>query len=296
MCDPATLDRRIRRTGSGHELFPDGLTFQGDLAWSPDGTRLLYSDDGKLYLTDASGSSPQPVNTGCAAPCTRDSQVAFSSDGTRLVFMRESADASGYVGPTVIATMDLATGRVVELRSTGWDGTAAPGWSPDGKQILFFRFGEGDSGGPVAPRLSAVWLVDADGQNLRQVSPTTLAAEYPEWSPDGARILFESPDGERHDVYTIRPDGTDVRRLTTDGISTSASWTPDGRIPGCLHDPPGRDRRASADDGRDLDLGIVDARRTDPSPGRRSLSRLVDDGRRWHERRQPCLGRRGRRR
>jgi hypothetical protein len=35
---------------------------------------------------------------------------------------------------------------------------------------------------------------------------------------------------ENHDVYTVKPDGTDVRRLTTDGMSMTPSWTPDGRI------------------------------------------------------------------
>jgi dipeptidyl aminopeptidase/acylaminoacyl peptidase len=80
------------------------------------------------------------------------------------------------------------------------------------------------------PRLDAIWLVGDDGTGLRQLSPTTLPAAYPKWSPDGARIVFESSSGEGHDIYTIRPDGSDVRRMTTDGASTSATWTPDGRI------------------------------------------------------------------
>ena len=128
------------------------------------------------------------VDTGCAAPCEGDSQVAFSSDGRSIVFVRNSTDASGYSGPAAITTMDLGSGRVAELRSTGSDGSAAPGWSPDGKQIVFFRFGEKAGGGPVAPRLAAVWVVDADGQNLRQLSPTTLAAHI----PNGRRMAHGS--------------------------------------------------------------------------------------------------------
>ncbi len=212
--------------GSGaHELFPDGESSQGGLTWSPDGTRLLYTDAGKFYLTDASGSEPQPVDTGCAAPCQRDWQAAFSSDGTHLVFVRNHDD-----GSFVIATMDLASGRVTELSSTSDAADTRPGWSPDGNQIVFWRPGNKDMGGPIAPVMAAVFVVDADGQNLRQVTPNTLDAENAAWSPDSSRIVFTSPDAERRDVYTIRPDGTDLRRLTTDGISYAATWTPNGRI------------------------------------------------------------------
>jgi Tol biopolymer transport system component len=126
--------------------------------------------------------------------------------------------------------MDLATGRVAELQSTTSDGTASPAWSPDGKEIVYFVAGEKDSGGPVPPRLSAVWVVDADGQHLRQVSPTALTAQDPHWSPDGSRLLFVSPDGGGQDIYTMRPDGTGISRLTADGGSASAGWAPDGRI------------------------------------------------------------------
>jgi Tol biopolymer transport system component len=221
----------VRTDGSGgHEVFPDGASTQAQPAWSPDGTRLLYDEEGKLYLTDASGGAPEPVDTGCAAPCVQDLQLSFSSDGRGIVFVRYSTDATGSSGAAVIATMDLATGQVVELRSTLSEATGGPAWSPDAKQIVFFQFGEKDSGGPTPPRLDALWLVDADGKDLHQLSPTTLAAAYPRWSPDGSRIVFESPAGDQQDIYTIRPDGTDVRRLTTDGASTSATWTPDGRI------------------------------------------------------------------
>jgi hypothetical protein len=217
--------------GSGaHELFPDGLGTQSFAGWAPDGTLMLYTDNGNLYVTDANGSEPQPAKTGCDAPCEGDSQASFSSDGTRIVFVRISTDASGYSGAAAIATMDLASGRVVQLSSTAAGGGALPEWSPDGTQILFFRYGEKDTGGPVAPVKSAVLIVDSDGQNLRQVTPTTIAAQFPGWSPDGSLIVFTSPDGPQEDIFTIRPDGTDLHQLTADGASGGATWTPDGRI------------------------------------------------------------------
>jgi Tol biopolymer transport system component len=225
---------RVFVVGTGghgaHELIADGSTNQAQPVWSPDGTRLLYWDDRALYLTDENGRAPLPVDTGCAAPCDLDPQVAFSRDGASLAFAQNSMDENGYLSLSTVTTMDLATGHVVALRSTESDGTARPAWSPDRTRIVYVRYGEKDNGGPNPPRLTALWLVDADGEGLHQLTPTTLAAEGPGWSPDGSRILFESVDGEQQDVYTIRPDGTDVRRLTTDGDSASATWTPDGRI------------------------------------------------------------------
>jgi hypothetical protein len=77
-------------------------------------------------------------------------------------------------------------------------------------------------------------------RNLHQIGP---AAQTADWSPDGAHIVFGSVDYidvprpgstpgllQYYDIYTVRPDGTDLRRLTTDQISTFPSWTADGRI------------------------------------------------------------------
>ncbi len=78
----------------------------------------------------------------------------------------------------------------------------------------------------------AVFVVDADGRNFHQIGPAALTAD---WSPDGARIVFESVSEVdirylNLDIYTIRPDGSALRRLTSDQGSIDASWTADGRI------------------------------------------------------------------
>jgi WD40 repeat protein len=270
-----------------HQLFPDLGGSQGAPAWSPDGTRLVFSHiaqidpvglptgQSRLYLTDASGSAPQLVGTGCVAPCTGDSDAAFSSDGTRLVFVRTTAlpprrvlepalgnDVLRSPSASVLATIDLSTGRVTELASTtvsevsgGFPGTcpACPGprdfhprWSPDGTQIVFTQdvpvtIPPLADGTPAVDPIPAVFVVDADGSNLRRIG---LPARSADWSPDGSKIVFGSvsyvvPKGgslmspgarQYYDIYTIRPDGTGLRRLTTDRFSSQPSWSAGGRI------------------------------------------------------------------
>ena len=229
----------VSSDGTGaHELLRDGVGRQGILAWSPDGTHLLYTDESRVFVTDLTGGQPQVVDTGCAATqdfrpntCHSDSDVTFSQDGRKVVFLRFLTDDAG-LDASAIVTMDLLTGRIAVLNATSPDGGANPAWAPDGRRIVFGRYGEKDSGGPVPPTNDALFVIDVDGGNLHQLTPATLAALSPEWSPDGDRIVFVSEDNQREhqDVYTVRPDGSDVRRLTDDGGSRSPSWTADGRI------------------------------------------------------------------
>lgn len=51
----------------------------------------------------------------------------------------------------------------------------------------------------------------------------------PRWSPDGTRILFTSNRDGDYELYTMRPDGTGVVRLTNEpGNDAHASWSADG--------------------------------------------------------------------
>jgi dipeptidyl aminopeptidase/acylaminoacyl peptidase len=248
-------------------------------AWSGDGTRLVFTltplggmggaypnpanEGSRLYLTDLTGSAPpQPVDTGCVAPCSGDSDASFSSGGTRLVFVRTEFLPARPVSPDplgkgpwtpyarVLATIDLSTGRVMELASTlvsevsgNFQGSIPadyhPRWSPDGTQIVFTQdvpIPASSNGTPVLGPVPALFVVDADGRNLRKLGP---AAQSADWSPDGTRLVFDSPSdvvrtavGLRQyvDIQTVRPDGTDLRRLTSDHVSHAPSWTADGRI------------------------------------------------------------------
>jgi hypothetical protein len=223
--------------GTGaHQPFPEMVVAE-PRAWTADGTRLLFDGwkgegDGALYQTDLSIAAPQIFETGCTAPCIWDADIAFSPDGQRIVFLRGINRDPTQFDPTenVIATMDIATGRVHELESTRAT-SGFPRWSHDGTRIVFVA-GENKF---VAPSPNALFVVDADGSNLREIVPAGLGAEDPRWSPDGSRILFDTSSvnaGEDapDDLYTVRPDGTDLRRLTSDGVSRGATWTADGRI------------------------------------------------------------------
>jgi len=104
-------------------------------------------------------------------------------------------------------------------------------------RIVFAREYDGSAGG------SAIFVVDADGSNLRQLTEDPAWIEgAPTWSPDGEWIAFSSQrDNDLLqygktvlDVYIMRPDGSDVRRVTTTtdpgpgNGSRHPAWSPDG--------------------------------------------------------------------
>lgn len=61
---------------------------------------------------------------------------------------------------------------------------------------------------------------------------TGLENTYPAWSPDGARIVFESTrDGPDADIFVMQADGTGVVQLTrNEAYDGNPVWTPDGRF------------------------------------------------------------------
>jgi Tol biopolymer transport system component len=103
-----------------------------------------------------------------------------------------------------------------------------PSWSPDGKRIVFTSDRD-DIGNPD------IFVINADGTGLVRLTTGEKRAtdDTPFWSPDGQLIAFTSTrDSETlyGDIYVMRPDGTQVRRITTDPtFENIIGWSPDSR-------------------------------------------------------------------
>ena len=87
---------------------------------------------------------------------------------------------------------------------------------------------------------SAIYVLDADGSDLRQITPIRLNAGSPDWSPDGGRIAFNSSyEGQAAvEIYTVRPDGSRLRRVRKepkDSFSFEPVWSPNGKRLAFVH-------------------------------------------------------------
>jgi dipeptidyl aminopeptidase/acylaminoacyl peptidase len=101
-----------------------------------------------------------------------------------------------------------------------------PQWSPDGKQVLFtvstHELSKGKSN-------TDIYVINADGENLRQLTRADASDAHPRWSPDGKSFLFVSSREGSAQVWVMPIDGGEPHAVTK--ISTGASdpaWSPDG--------------------------------------------------------------------
>jgi TolB protein len=193
-----------------------------DASWAPDGKRIAFTRDFAvgakkehldIYTMNADGGGLHAfglkgLNAG----------PIWSPDGRRIFWVSRPGLRSANPDGTGIRLIRLAGDY------------ASPTFSPDGRRIALIRDVAGDRHG--------LEVVDVDGTHARQLIPPSrgVADGKIDWSPDGSRIVFSSPEfelpGKSSNVYTIRPDGTGLVQLTHDRggkVNNGAdTWSPDG--------------------------------------------------------------------
>jgi Tol biopolymer transport system component len=78
-----------------------------------------------------------------------------------------------------------------------------------------------------------IYVMNGDGSAITRLTSSGANDDYPRWSPNGTKILFQSdrdhPDTGYMDIYVMNSDGSGVNRLTNDPNDDGmASWSPDG--------------------------------------------------------------------
>ena len=184
-------------------------------AWSPDGRRLAYvtfrSGRATVVVRDLDAGTERPVATDAAMTIT----PAYLPDGSLLF---AAARPDGFA----IVRQD-GTGTCCRLVAAAPSSDAlSPSPSPDGQFLVF-----------VSNRLGPphLFVQPVAGGAARLLSPVRPGAYFvaPDWSPRGDAIAFAARVDGAFRIGVIRPDGTGLRWLTTQGNAEDPSWAPDGR-------------------------------------------------------------------
>jgi Tol biopolymer transport system component len=152
-----------------------------------------------------------------------DAEATLSPDGNKMIFTStRNGDLDLYV-------MDLNSGITTQITNTpGYDGGA---WfSADGKKIIW-RASRPSSAddlreykdllqqGLVAPTQMEVFIADADGSNVTQVTSLGQANWAPNFLPDG-RVIFcsnhEYKRGFPFNMYIMNADGSGIEKISRD--------------------------------------------------------------------------------
>jgi len=92
----------------------------------------------------------------------------------------------------------------------------------------------GDSGCKIAFNSdrdgdNEIYVMDADGTNVKKLTSNSADDEYPTWSPNCKKIGFESDRDGDWEIYVMDADGTNVKKLTSNTVGDGGSaWSPDG--------------------------------------------------------------------
>jgi Tol biopolymer transport system component len=95
-----------------------------------------------------------------------------------------------------------------------------PAWSPDGSLIAFASDRDGDY---------EIFVMNADGSGVSQLTFNSADDYYPVWSPDGTQIAYHSAStmGAMADIYIVNVDGSGSFNLSDDGSQDRfPDWKP----------------------------------------------------------------------
>jgi Tol biopolymer transport system component len=257
----------VAATPSGHvrDLTSTSTASEYDASWSPDGSRVAFvrarpgygvaAGQPALYVwTPGSGTAQQIAS--CSHWCW-DGKFEWSPDNRQIAFVRD--EKNGYTAIKVMNADGSGVHTICDVKRCGGY-LGGPTWSADGRRLVF---SEGTLGAHGIEPPGAIWIANADGSGLKQLTQPNCPAVGPlrpsargcaidggpAWSSNGRLIAFTRrsaalpgyPQGaaprREPGIEVMRADGSHLHRITTCSGSRDfgcyvygpIAWAPSGK-------------------------------------------------------------------
>ena len=232
-------------------------TLDIDAQISPDGTQVVFERDLKrgktiqIVLIGADGKNERVLDLGCIEPCALDTAPTWTPAAGRIAYTPVIGPFDGPDGAArsaVFQTSALDGSGALRLSEPGIDGVYEDYYarfSPDGSYVVFTRVRN-------KPFNSAVFRMDSDGTDVRQLTPWKIDADLAGLSPATSGptqdlVAFETyghddtrPEGKTSNVATVPTTCASVSdcrkqiRYLTDlkhppGARFNPTWSPNGK-------------------------------------------------------------------
>jgi dipeptidyl aminopeptidase/acylaminoacyl peptidase len=146
----------------------------------------------------------------------------ISTIGAAVVAFALSIQPTGVAQQTPPSSPAVSIDALISLKRA-----QSPVISPDGRRVAFtIRDANWDDNAYHTD----IWLADASGGDVRQLTSGKKSSGSPAWAPDSSRLAFASERDEKRQIYLIDPRGGEGQKLTSidEGVIGSFAWSPDG--------------------------------------------------------------------
>jgi Tol biopolymer transport system component len=214
--------------------------FAQEAAWSPDRSKVAYSlqtgsQTWEIWVMNADGSGKHVVAPATLSPgivASENYLPNWSPDGTKIAYTHYQENepvikvqaAQQYTYQVFVVNAD-GSGTPQNV-SNNSDDDEDPNWSPNGQQLAFVKYVDGQG---------QIWVMNADGSNPHLVaSSTDRSDEAPAFSPDGTQIAYQTDLAARslrggpnpQEIWIVGADGQNDHQLTSPAVGL-ADYAPD---------------------------------------------------------------------